>query len=92
MPKVVNFSSELEVHYSLLTVLETFVFAFRAATGGHHAYGQASSPESAAFLNSNMDDRMTKVSVSLFVSLFVCLSLCLAPSLPPHSLPHCLTH
>ena len=59
--KVVNFVSELEVHNALLTVYETFVFAFKASTGGHHGYGKASSPESAEFMNQNMDKAMNKV-------------------------------
>ena len=60
--KVVNFVSELEVHTALLTVYETLLFAFKASTGGHHGYGKSSSPESAAFLNANMDAHMNKVS------------------------------
>jgi ABC-type multidrug transport system ATPase subunit len=58
--KVVNFVSELEVHNALMTVYETFVFAFKAATGGHHGYGKSKDAVSAEVLNLN-DKSMNKV-------------------------------
>lgn len=61
--KVVNFVSELEVHNALLTVYETFLFAFMASTGGHHGYGKSVNPESTKILNMN-DVLMNRVSLS----------------------------
>ena len=60
--KVVNFVSELEVHSALLTVYETFLFAFNATTGGHHGYGKAANKESEEYLNMN-DKLLNKVCV-----------------------------
>ena len=59
LQKVVNFVSELEVHNALYTVFETFAFAFRASTGGHHSYAKTQSAESAAFVNV-ADERLNK--------------------------------
>mmetsp|Transcript_6808 Transcript_6808/g.11284 ORF Transcript_6808/g.11284 Transcript_6808/m.11284 type:complete len:1439 (+) Transcript_6808:110-4426(+) len=58
--KIVNFVSEVEVHTALMTVYETFVFAFKATTGGHHGYGKSSSAESYELL-SLKDKMMNKV-------------------------------
>jgi hypothetical protein len=70
--------SELEVHNALLTVYETFLFAFKASTGGHHGYGKSKSPESAEILNMN-DKLMNKVSViaAVMVAFICCLLLSL---------------
>jgi ABC-type multidrug transport system ATPase subunit len=49
--KVVNFVNETDLHSALMTVYETFLFAFMATTGGHHAYAKSANEESAEILS-----------------------------------------
>ena len=71
--KVVDFVNEADLHSALLTVYETFVFAFKATTGGHHSYGKTINPEDATVLNLG-DSIMSKVSIwylKFFRSIFL---------------------
>jgi ABC-type multidrug transport system ATPase subunit len=60
LPKVVDYVEQEDVHAPTLTVLETFEFAFRTTSGGHHSYGVAKNATSAELLDRD-DPLMAKV-------------------------------
>ena len=61
LPKLAAYIDELDEHIANLTVQETFEFAWRAATGGHHSYLVSSSDVGRAVLD-NDDAELTRVS------------------------------
>lgn len=69
--KIANYVDEKEVHAATLTVRETLEFAWRMTSGGHHSYGTAKNPESAAFLDQG-DKSLVKVQFAfLFLNLII---------------------
>ena len=58
--KVVSYVDEKEQHAATLTVRETLDFAWKTTSGGHHSYGVASDPATAAILNKD-DEAAVKV-------------------------------
>ena len=61
--KISNYIEQEETHAPTLTVEETFEYAWRTSSGGHHSYATAKDEESAAHLNSN-DEALAKVSTN----------------------------
>jgi ABC-type transport system involved in cytochrome c biogenesis ATPase subunit len=83
LSKLVSYVDELDEHIPLLTVKETFEFAWQVTTGGHHSYLVSDDPILASKLN--QDDKilarvcdafllhLSDISLSL---LSVCLCRC----------------
>jgi ABC-type multidrug transport system ATPase subunit len=61
VPKIVDYIDQNDTHEPTLTVFETFEFAFRATTGGHHSYAVARDSDAAAKLDES-DRDLSKVS------------------------------
>ncbi len=61
LPKIIDYVDQDDIHEPTLTVSETFEFAFRAASGGHHSYGFAKDANAAAKLDL-LDPNVVKVS------------------------------
>ena len=51
VPKLVSYVAQTDLHAPALTVFETFEFAWKCTTGGHHAYGVAKDADCAEILN-----------------------------------------
>lgn len=60
--KIASYVDERDQHAPTLTVEETFEFAWRCTTGGHHSYNIAMTEESAVELN-RADENLVKVKV-----------------------------
>jgi ABC-type glutathione transport system ATPase component len=77
LSKLVSYVDELDEHIPLLTVKETFEFAWNVTTGGHHSYLVTDDPIMAATLNKE-DKILARVRA---LSLSLCLSVSLSLSL-----------
>jgi ABC-type multidrug transport system ATPase subunit len=62
LAKLVSYVDELDEHIPLLTVRETFEFAWRATTGGHHSYLITDDPVIAQTINKD-DKILARVSI-----------------------------
>jgi ABC-type multidrug transport system ATPase subunit len=59
--KVANYIEQEETHAATLTVEETFIYAWKSTTGGHHSYAIAIDEEAAKVLDLN-DEALVRVS------------------------------
>jgi ABC-type multidrug transport system ATPase subunit len=68
--KVASYVDERDQHAATLTVRETFEFAWKVTTGGHHAYGVAKDEEAAEILNRGDKDLVKVNAIPLILLLF----------------------
>ena len=78
LPKIIDYIDQDDTHEPTLTVSETFEFAFRAVSGGHHSYGLAKDADAAAKLDL-LDPNYVKVRLlgRYSVNIFLYLQLAL---------------